>query len=209
MVHTALIVPGLAGSGPAHWQTVWEETRGDCARVAQRDWDDPDPDEWVATLHRAIWRAEPPVVLVAHSLGCLLVARWADAFRSDDHVLGALLVAPCDPECPRAPDTVARFGPLSARSLPFASTVVASRDDPYASFDRARRFADTWGSSFVDAGAAGHINANSGLGDWRFGQVLLDEIVARPASPDASARYRRAALLRDNTNSLSRPNRPN
>lgn len=189
-----LIVPGLHGSGEAHWQSAWERTRADCRRVEQKSWDEPDPFEWSYTLQRAVEAADRPVVLAAHSLGCLLVAHWASVYASgfDTKVAGALLVAPCDPERPGVPAQVARFLPLPRRPLPFRTTVVASRDDPYATIERSRCFADLWGGAFVDAGELGHINAASGLGDWSFGQVLLDEILA--ATRDAGRHARLAAL---------------
>jgi predicted alpha/beta hydrolase family esterase len=51
---SVLIVPGLGDSGPEHWQSYWERTRGDCLRVAQRDWETPARSDWVATLDDAI-----------------------------------------------------------------------------------------------------------------------------------------------------------
>ena len=33
---TILTVPGLNGSGPAHWQTLWEGMRPDTARIELR-----------------------------------------------------------------------------------------------------------------------------------------------------------------------------
>ena len=54
---------------------------------------------------------------------------------------------------------------------------MASHDDPYCSFARAQSFAAAWGSTLVDAGAAGHINADSGLGDWPQGQALLNKLI--------------------------------
>lgn len=175
---TALIIPGIDGSGPAHWQTRWEQERSDCARVVQRDWADPDPDEWTGNLYRAVRAVDGDVVLVAHSLGCLLVDYATALFgRWQDRIRGALLVAPCDPERPGGREAIARF-PVPSAPLPFRSIVVASRDDPWLSLDRGRCFADRWGASFVDAGEAGHINADSALGAWAFGQVLLDGLLA-------------------------------
>jgi predicted alpha/beta hydrolase family esterase len=65
-----LIVPGLNGSGPGHWQTLWEEKYG-CGRVEQRDWENPDIAEWVGTLNAAITAGAGRTIIVAHSLGCL------------------------------------------------------------------------------------------------------------------------------------------
>lgn len=190
---TALLPPGLAGSGPAHWQTRWERSRADCRRVEQRDRDDPDPDEWSGALYRAI-RAHAPetggasgLVLVAHSLGCLLVSAAAADFGDwGGRVRGALLVAPCNPERPDADARLARYS-TPARPLPFAATVVAGRDDPTCAADRARCFAERWGASFVDVGVAGHLNADSDLGDWPFGQALLDQLIGRTSAHAAAA----------------------
>lgn len=192
-----LLVPGLGGSGPEHWQTIWAARRTDCAMVVQDDWTDPDPARWTATLDAAI--GDGPVVLVAHSLGCATVAHWAAA-HDTRRVAAALLVAPPDVERTDACTAILRFAPMPRAALPFRTTVVASRDDPYAGFDRARCFAEHWGSALVDAGFAGHINAASRLGDWGFGQVLLGELLA--AVPDG--RHARAAALR----AAARPSGP-
>ena len=53
--------------------------------------------------------------------------------------------------------------------------MVASSDDPFGAVAYAKRCAVGWGSVFVEIGAAGHINADSGLGDWPAGRALLDE----------------------------------
>ena len=192
----AFIIPGLNGSGPSHWQTRWEQQRTDCVRVRQRDWNDPDPDEWTGALHRAVRAADTPLVLVAHSLGCLLVDHAARHFGDwGGQVRAALLVAPCDPERPGAPAAVTRFA-APVQPLPFRTIVVASRDDPYASLERSRCFAERWGSSFVDAGELGHINADSDLGDWPFGQVLLEELFGPSRHVAMAASLRTATLAR-------------
>lgn len=175
-----LTVPGLNGSGAAHWQTIWEETRGDCDRADLGMWRTPRRNVWVTKLDHAIKAAPAPVILCAHSLGCLAVAWWA-ALEGQPYgwpVAGALLVAP--PDCDRG--DLARplggFGPVPKVSLPFPSIVVASRNDDYAAIDRAHSMAKFWGSHFVDVGELGHINAESGIGHWLFGQRLLDRLIA-------------------------------
>jgi len=104
------------------------------------------------------------------------------------------------------PETIGGFGPTPRAQLPFPSIVVASRNDPYIFFERAHSIGKNWGSSFVDAGFCGHINADSGLGEWRFGQALLDKLIdnaheqasamrqLRPAIPLAHQERRLAAL---------------
>lgn len=195
---TVLIIPGLGGSGPDHWQSRWEAERDDCIRVEQASWHDPDPASWSGALDAAIAAIAGPVILVAHSLACVTVAHWAAhwAVRGSGlaRVGGALLVAPCDVERPGAPAAIARFAPTPRIVLPFRSTVVASANDAFATLQVARGLAHSWGSAFIDAGALGHINAASGLGAWDFGQVLLDTLIA--SATDDRAPYRRAAALR-------------
>jgi predicted alpha/beta hydrolase family esterase len=177
-----LIVPGLGGSGPDHWQTVWAAQLPRCSRVVQADWDHPDRELWLHGLRRAIEAAGGPVVAVAHSLGCVLVAhavaRWPALVART--VLGALLVAPADVDSPaHTPPETRGFAPMPRARLPFPATVIASADDPYMTLDRARAHAAAWGATFVAAGALGHINALSGLGDWPAGRQALDALVSR------------------------------
>lgn len=176
-----LTVPGLNNSGPDHWQTLWERQRSDCRRVELGMWDGPHRNTWVNQLNLAIQQAGRPVMLAAHSLGCLAVAWWAQLERPgpDSNVLGALLVAP--PDVDRAPldDRLTPFAPTPSDPLPFRSILVASQNDPYIGYRKARRLARSWGSNFADAGQVGHINAESGLGDWPFGQFLLQQLLCR------------------------------
>ncbi len=118
-------------------------------------------------------------MLVAHSLGCALVAHAA-ARPEGARIAAALLVAPADVDSPaHTPEETRDFAPLPRRPLPFPATVVASADDPYVALPRARAFAAAWGAAFVDAGARGHLNAASGLGDWPEGRRHLAALLGR------------------------------
>lgn len=169
-----LTVPGWHGSGPGHWQTLWEERNPEFARVEQRDWADPRLCEWVEAIENAVAASPAPVILAAHSLGSLAVARWAGKSARQGKVAAALLVAPpwLDHAC-GYPANMREFFPARTQRLPFPSVMVASHDDPYISFDAARWLSNAWGSELVDAGQAGHINAQSGHGEWPEGQALL------------------------------------
>lgn len=175
-----LNVPGLGGSGPAHWQTLWEERHSGFRRVRQENWDDPVRRHWVGALHEAIVSSDGPVILVAHSLGCLTVAWWAAEIAQGygRPVAGALMVAPPEVHGPDAHPLLRRFAPLPLQPLPFPSILVASRNDDYATIEQSRRMAGTWQSRFVDVGERGHINAASGLGGWEEGRALLDDLAA-------------------------------
>lgn len=185
-----LTVPGLANSGPRHWQSIWEHELDDCARVDLGGWDKPHRNAWVTALDQAIEGAGRPVVLVAHSLGCLAVAWWAAMARPayGDPVVGALLVAPPEVDVAPVDPRLAPFAPAPIQPLPFPSIVAASRDDPFVQLHRARRLALFWGSQFADAGSIGHINAESEIGRWEFGLFLLSRITgrARLASGEAA-----------------------
>lgn len=167
-----LILPGWQDSGPGHWQTRWETLHGD-RRVVQDDWWWPRRGDWMARLDEVLLEDDRPALLAAHSLGCLLVAAWAAHSRHGSRVGGALLVAPPDAERDDLPPQVQAWRPIVRACLPFASTVVASTDDPFSTTERSRALAQAWGSRFVEAGARGHLNAESGLGDWPEGRTLL------------------------------------
>ena len=169
-----LIVPGWGDSGPEHWQSRWEQANPEFRRVVQRDWLSPVCREWVEALERAIRGAGAPVVLVAHSLGCVAVAHCARGRTLPVH--GALLVAPPDVERPDFPDVIEGFAPIPREPLPFPSVVVASRDDQFSEFERTRALAVAWGSRLVDVGPLGHVNADAGLGPWPLGETLLAEL---------------------------------
>jgi predicted alpha/beta hydrolase family esterase len=171
-----LIVPGLGGSGPHHWQTYLERSFPGASRVHQDDWDRPDRDAWTERLAAAV-DAAPGAVLVAHSLGCAVVAHAAAA-RPDLPVAAALLVAPADVDREHSStDGLRGFAPMPCTALPFRSVVVASTDDPYMSVARARAFADDWGAEFIEAGALGHINVDAGFGPWPDGERMLRRLI--------------------------------
>ncbi|WP_334154825.1 RBBP9/YdeN family alpha/beta hydrolase [Tepidimonas sp.] len=165
MAVQVLTLPGWLSSGPRHWQTRWEQRHG-FVRVEQHDWLTPRRGDWMARLEDVVGDAVGPVVLVAHSLGCILTAAWAAHSRHTGRVRGALLVAPGDVEQPDLAAHLPGWAPIVRRALPFPSVLVASRDDPCCRFARAQALAADWGSRFIDAGSRGHLNAESGLGDW-------------------------------------------
>ena len=166
-----LVVPGLGGSGERHWQSLWQRRYSDFLRVEQADWNTPDLDRWARTIVEAAVALDQPALVIAHSFGCLATVR-AEVFQSG-LIAGALLVAPAEP---------ARFQDerqLLHTQLQFPSSVIASRNDPWITLANAKTWADRWGSEFVDLGLAGHINADSGFGEWASGLDHLDWLCRR------------------------------
>jgi predicted alpha/beta hydrolase family esterase len=106
--------------------------------------------------------------------------RWASSNPElARKVAGAFLVVPSDRDVMEGnPDNpVKGFGPMLLKTLPFTSLVVASRNDPPVSFERARSFAAAWRSGFVDAGSNGHLGSVAGLGMWPHGLVALGQLI--------------------------------
>ena len=159
-------------SDAAHWQSRWEALHG-YQRVEQDDWTWPRRGDWMARLDEVLLASQGPAVLVAHSLGCQLVAAWAAHSQQTRRVRAALLVAPPDTERADMPPNLFNWRPIVRSRLPFASLVVHSDDDPYCVSDRAERMAVDWGSACTSIGARGHINGESGLGHWPEGWSLL------------------------------------
>jgi predicted alpha/beta hydrolase family esterase len=179
-----LVVPGLHGSGPAHWQSRWQQLYPYFERVEQACWDVPDLAAWSAQLDRVLRASSQPTLIVAHSFGCLTAVR---SLQFNTHsVSGALLVAPADP------DKFGVAGDLAQARLSVPAIVVGSMNDPWMEISNAARWANSWGGEFVNAGALGHINADSRLGDWRLGVLLLQRLAGSiPAAGYAKAVCRR------------------
>jgi predicted alpha/beta hydrolase family esterase len=173
-----LILPGLGNSSPGHWQLRWAERMANATIVDQAEWEEPDLDDWVATIDQAARLTTRPVVLVAHSLATIAVAYAGPSLP--DNVRGAFLVAVPDVELhPDAPEATHAFRPIPRDPLPFPSMLVASDNDPYCSIERAVEFATCWGSDFHRAGDAGHINVASGHGPWPEGLLMFTRLMQR------------------------------
>ena len=175
-----LTLPGWQGSSLDHWQSRWERLHG-YSRVEQHDWMRPLRGDWIARLEDVLLSCDierdGPAVLVAHSLGCQHVAAWAAHSRNTHRVKAALLVAPPDIERDDVRALLPSWSPIALGKLPFKTVLFASSDDPFSSLDRARQFAAAWGAKLVDTGARGHLNADSGLGDWPEAHEALQQLM--------------------------------
>ena len=184
---TILIVPGLRDAVPRHWQTLLEArlraAGTPVAGVLPMGREDLSCSARVAEIERAAQAIEGPLVIVAHSGGCIMVAHWARQTRRA--VRGALLATPPDFEkpMPEGYPTVAalRAGgwlPVPRARLPFRTIVAASRNDPLASFARVVGLANDWGAELDDLGYVGHLNPASGYGEWAGADPLIARLGA-------------------------------
>ncbi len=172
---TLVIVSGWRNSGPGHWQSLWAQRLPGAVRVEmpEDDWQRPKRSVWVQAIARTILAQPGPVVVAAHSLGCIAITHLpSDVAR---HIQGALLVAPADPE---RRGVLADFAPVPYQPLPYRSVVVASSNDPFCPIRTAGAYARSWGSEVVRLQNAGHINVESGHGEWPLGLALLQSLLA-------------------------------
>lgn len=162
-----LIAPGLHNSGPDHWQSRWQGLFPAFERVQQEDWEVPDLPRWSARVDELRQRGSDgrPLLIVGHSFGALATVH--SVARNADGVAGLLLVAPADPD----KFNVAALLPQQALAVP--SIMVGSTNDPWMAAPRAAQWAQRWDSRFINGGPLGHINAESGLGDWPDGLQTL------------------------------------
>ena len=180
-----LLVPGLHNSGPDHWQSRWHEHFPYWQRMTGMPWEKPDLTVWSAKLASKLRSRRSRVHLVAHSFGALTAI--AAARLQPEKVASLFLVAPADP---------ARFGIVDERlegPLQVSAQLVASRNDPWMSFERAEYWSRQWQVPLFDAGNAGHINAQSGHGDWHQGLELLGSLYRRAelvVAPQAASAIR-------------------
>lgn len=177
---TILIVPGLRDAIDAHWQTLLATELPKVRAVPAMGRATVDCASRVQAIEDAAQAIDGPIVIVAHSAGCVMVTHWAA--QTQRPVLGALLATPPDltkalpPGYPTL-DAMQAGGwfPLPRDPLPFPSIVVASRNDPLATFDEVADMAADWGSELVDGGELGHLNPNSGYGSWPDAKRYIDQ----------------------------------
>jgi uncharacterized protein len=184
-VPTVLIVPGLRDHVAQHWQTLLEARLRAAGRavasVPPMGREDLDCATKVAAIERTTQSVAGPIVIVAHSGGCVMLAHWAR--QTHRAVRGALLAAPPDFERPMPPgypslEALHASGwlPVPRARLPIRSIVAASRNDPLAGYERVADLAAAWGSELVDVGEVGHLNPASGYGAWPRADEFIDEL---------------------------------
>jgi predicted alpha/beta hydrolase family esterase len=193
---TYLIVPGLRDHVEAHWQThlagVLRAKGLRVESVPTMGRLELDCVRRIAAIEQAMRSIAGPIVVVAHSGGCIMLAHWARLSSWPIHA--ALLATPPDFDSPM-PEGYPHISQLSMHGwlpvprepLPFPSIVAASRNDPLGRFDRVAELANDWGSLLVDLGDVGHLNPASGFGPWPRAEVLLAELT-RDASYALPAR---------------------
>lgn len=173
-----LVLPGLTGGTDVHWYRRWAAKLSTAKVVEQENWDVPEKTAWVSKIVEAVDASIRPVFLISHSMGTLTAVHAAHEPKLAGKIKGAFLVAVPDPEIVGNMHTdVSDFAPLPSAPLPFPSLMVASRNDPYCSFEKAEGLALDWGALFIDGGEHGHFNPDSGHGPWPEGLMALSKFL--------------------------------
>lgn len=81
---------------------------------------------------------------------------------------------------------ISDFAPPARVSFGVPGLVVISSNDPYAEESSSLELARAWGLEVVRLGPCGHINDQSGYGDWPEGLELLERFLERLARPQPS-----------------------
>ena len=141
----------------------------------------------VRALEQAVAAIGGPVLLVAHSAGCLMVAHWAARTALAGRVHAALLATPPDFERPMpegypklAQLEAAGWFPIPTARLPFPSLVATSDNDPLGERARVEALAAQWGSALLQLGRVGHLNPGSGYGPWPLATQLVQVLSQQP-----------------------------
>jgi predicted alpha/beta hydrolase family esterase len=184
---TLLIVPGLRGEVPQHWQSLLAAAVPGARSIPPMSENGLSCTARVAAIEAAVAAIDGPVILVAHSAGVLMVAHWAAlATPASRRVAGALLAAAPDLEAAGWPASYPQpaqlraqgWSPLPGGPLPFPSLFAASSDDYLCGMDASRRLATAWGSELVELGAVGHLNPAAGYGPWPGALLLIERLRA-------------------------------
>ena len=178
-----IFLAGIGNSEPDHWQSIWFRALGG-RWVDHADWDRPRADDWVADLERTDPRSRRPqgVRSATASVAC---SRSSGPSATTTPISKARSWSRCPTSAgPTSPKR--RWGsrrPTPAGRPPLPALVVASTNDPYASFASARSAAKAWGAALANVGDRGHINLASNVGAWDEGRALFDRFLAGLGGP--------------------------
>jgi predicted alpha/beta hydrolase family esterase len=187
-----LVVPGLRDESTTHWQALLAAELPNVRSLPARGRSNIDLDSRVAAIEAAVMAAPGPVVIVAHSGGCIATVHWARRTRLQ--VRGMLLATPPDLErgLPSEFPALTAFAaagwlPVPNDPIRFPCIVAASRDDPLGEFGTVSRLARAWGAELVDLGTVGHLNPASGYGPWGEAAVLVRRLAEGRVATAAAA----------------------
>lgn len=180
---TLLIVPGFGGSGPLHWQSWIAQKYASALWVNDLPLLEPNIHIWAEAISHAMDQIEGKILILAHSFGCL--ASSLAIARHPQRVSAAILVAPASPErfsenghiLPEHDSTPTIRNLLPKQTLGVCGLVIASENDPWMPFNQAAKLAKSFGLATINLGLSGHINVDSGHGQWPLIDVVIGNLL--------------------------------
>ena len=173
-----LLLHGWGGSDYPHWQ-AWiaseiAKNYGTVSFPLLKNPHFPTKNSWLKELDAHLKNFQPEVV-ICHSLANTLWFHYAreNKIEGVEHLL---LVAPPSNSCNI--ETLKTFFPCELPSSLQAKniTLVTSNSDPYMSEEEAQKLAQKYALEHIVLEDAGHINADSGHGEWDFVKKYIEEI---------------------------------
>ncbi|SHO55991.1 RBBP9/YdeN family alpha/beta hydrolase [Vibrio quintilis] len=173
-----LFLAGIGNSGPGHWQHQWYMESENVSWLEHSDWDNPVMEAWLSDLENFLEKRDEPVVVVAHSLGCVLFTEWLKRTDNKNNIAGAFLVAMPDVLDPQFPAQVQHFRNLDTAQECCPAVVITSDNDPFGTAEHAQHQARKLNVPLYNIGPVGHINAQSGLNGWAEGKEFLADLIS-------------------------------
>ena len=177
MNRSFIVLHGLGGSGSEHWQSwLYKELLDAGENVyypTLPDFDNPHKDKWLQTLEETFQTiSSDNITVVAHSLGCILWLHFVlkHGKKLKNTVTRVILVAPPSPYLKH--DLIQRFFPLPVKGKEIIQSCndtiqIQSTNDPYCSVEDSQFFKDL-GIKQLLVVNKGHINIDSGFGEWHW-----------------------------------------
>ena len=168
MSKKVLLLHGWGGSNFPHWQS-WlagelAKDYGNVSFLRFSNYDFPNFSTWKKELTTHLEDFKPDIV-ICHSVANTL---WFHLCNTNaiEKVQKLYLVAPPSKKCDIV--ELESFFPLEMPKNAHANEtiLVTSTDDPYMSMDEAKELQDSLGVEMIVLENAGHINADSGYGEW-------------------------------------------
>lgn len=168
MKKRVLILHGWGGSNFPHWQS-WlageiAKDYGTVSFLEFSDYEFPNFGVWKKELLEHMKEFKPDIV-ICHSLANTLWFQLCNA-NAIEKIEKLYLVAP--PSLNSKIAEIESFFPLDMPTNPHAkeTLLVASTNDPYMSMGEAKELQESLGVEMIVLEDAGHINADSGYGEW-------------------------------------------
>jgi serine hydrolase len=166
-----VLLHGLDGSGPDHWQRwLAQRLTADGADVRFPDLPDaadPQPDVWERVVRDELVAAGPDCIVLCHSLSCLTWLRIASAGERELAKRVALVAPPHTTKVPAVMRfTLARLTPKAVHRAAGETRIVFAPDDEFCPGGAAKSFGAPLRISGDRIDHGGHLNAESGYGPW-------------------------------------------